>query len=110
MVYIKEAHPKDGWKLEGNERRGISFDDPKTLDERVGIAQKACEALHINMPALVDTMDDAANQAYAAWPDRVFVVDIEGRISLMAQHGPWGFKPGIARTRHWLFRNHHRKK
>lgn len=109
MIYIKEAHPKDGWVLEGNERRGISFKDPKTLDERVDIAKQACVAMKINMPSLVDTIDDTVNKAYAAWPDRVFVVNERGRIAVMAKHGPWGFDPGIKRTRYWLIRNHNRK-
>ncbi len=38
------------------------------------------------------------------------LLNIDGRISLKAKHGPRGFKPGITSTRHWLSRSSHIKK
>jgi len=102
MVYIKEAHPSDGWAVAGNERMGINIKDPKTFGERVKVAEKACSTLKISMPCLVDGIDDSANKAYAAWPDRLYVVDQDGKIVVMAGPGPAGFAPSIPQARAWL--------
>ncbi|MBM3889088.1 MAG: deiodinase [Verrucomicrobia bacterium] len=103
MVYIKEAHPSDGWAMpDRNERRGISVRDPKSYDERVKVADRACSALKIKLPCLVDGMDNAVNKAYAAWPDRIYVVDIHGKIAVAGGQGPRGFVPAMGETREWL--------
>ena len=95
MVYIREAHPSDGWAVPGNERQGISIEDPKTLAERAEVAQKACSLLKIKLPCLVDDMDDKVNKAYAAWPDRLYIVGTDGKIALMGDQGPRGFAPSV---------------
>ena len=102
MVYIKEAHPSDGWTMPANERQGISIRDPKNYDERVKVAEKTCSTLRIKLPCLVDGMDNAVNRAYSAWPDRVYVVDRGGKIAVKAEQGPRGFGPGVEQTREWL--------
>src|SRR5262249_14461656 len=35
MVYVREAHPTDGWKMESNARAGVAIKQPTTFDERV---------------------------------------------------------------------------
>ena len=47
-------------------------------------------------------MDDRVNRAYAAGPDRIYVVDQDGKIAVKADRGPWGFKPGVDATKKWL--------
>ena len=102
MVYIKEAHPSDGWVVPSNERAGISVKDPTTLAKREAVAKTACSLLHISLPTLVDGMDDAVNMAYAAWPDRMYVVDTAGKIAVMGGQGPAGLAPSISAARKWL--------
>jgi len=41
----------------------------------------------------VDTMDNQVDGLYAAWPERIFVVDRQGKIAYAGRQGPWGFKP-----------------
>jgi len=38
MVYVREAHPTDGWVMESNAKVGVAVKQPTTYDERV----KAC--------------------------------------------------------------------
>jgi len=45
------------------------------------------------LPTLVDDVDDAVNAAYAAWPDRLYLVDVDGRIAYHGGRGPFGFAP-----------------
>ena len=58
--------------------------------------------LDIKLPCLVDDLDDAASEAYDAWPDRIFIVDEQGKIAVRAERGPWGFKPGVDEAAKWL--------
>jgi len=41
---------------------------------------------------LLDNMDNKTEQAYAAWPDRLYVVNTDGRIVYQSAPGPAGFK------------------
>jgi len=102
MVYIKEAHQNDGWKFGSNERAGISFRNHLSFGERIDVAKKCSAALNLSMPTLVDTMNNAANYKYSAWPDRVYVIDTDGTIAVQARHGPRGFPPGVRATEQWL--------
>ena len=42
---------------------------------------------------LLDGMDNAANSAYAGWPDRLYVVAKDGTIGYAGARGPRGFRP-----------------
>jgi len=41
-------------------------------------------------------MDNAASEAFAAWPERIYVVGVDGRIAFKGGPGPWGFDPPAA--------------
>ncbi len=38
-------------------------------------------------------MGDTVNQLYKAWPERIYVIDRNGKIAYRSAIGPWGFKP-----------------
>jgi hypothetical protein len=42
---------------------------------------------------VVDEMDDRVAAAYAAWPERLYVVDKQGRIAYAGGQGPFEFWP-----------------
>lgn len=94
LIYIREAHPADGWQLSINEMESIVFDDPTTLEEREEIAGTCIADLGLTMPALIDDMDDTANEAYSGWPDRLFIVGLDGKIAYASGPGPGGFTVG----------------
>ena len=48
-------------------------------------------------------MDNTVDNAYAGWPERLFVVDQDGRIAYAGKQGPWGFK--TEHVRKWLREN-----
>ncbi len=93
MVYIREAHPSDGWQVAANERQGVVFSQPTSWEDRVKVVDKMCDALEISLPAIVDKLDDKVNQAYSAWPDRLYLVGKDGKIAYKGEQGPFGFKP-----------------
>ena len=89
MIYIREAHPTDGWDV-GSQYR---THDPKTLEERRQVAADCEIALQYGIHTYVDEMDDAVMTAYAAWPERLYLIDKEGLVAYAGARGPWGFKP-----------------
>jgi hypothetical protein len=93
VVYIGEAHPSDAWQLPSNLKDKVVYASPTSEDERASLANVCVTRLGIKLPALVDRFDDATDKAYSGWPDRLFLVDRDGRIAYRSQPGPFGFKP-----------------
>jgi hypothetical protein len=93
LVYVREAHPEEGWIIPENRRSGIAVHEPTTVDERLAVASTCAAALHVEMPAVVDELDNAVAAAYGGWPDRLYLVGADGRIAFQGGEGPFGFKP-----------------
>jgi hypothetical protein len=96
VVYIAEAHAVDGWQVRANQEAGICIRQHTTLAERLAAARRCAAELRLTIPTLVDGMDDAACVAYAAWPDRIYVVGTDGRVAYKGAPGPRGFRVGEA--------------
>jgi thiol-disulfide isomerase/thioredoxin len=94
MVYVREAHPTDGWSMESNDRVGVSLRQPRNYDERVEVARKCSKALDFGFPMLVDTIDDAVGARYSGMPGRFYLIDPDGKVAYKSGRGPFGFKPG----------------
>lgn len=93
-IYVREAHPTDGWRSSFNDKVGIAFAQPKRFEDRVDIARQCCRSLKMSMPLLVDHIDDRVGHAYSGMPDRLYVIDRKGRVAYKSGRGPFGFKPG----------------
>ena len=93
IVYIREAHPEDGWVLAGNRREEIALADPASLDERAAAAEACVVRLRTRIPVLLDDVDDAVALAYGGWPDRLYLIGRDGRVAFQGERGPEGFKP-----------------
>lgn len=94
MVYVREAHPTDGWKMAQNERLGVSVKQPTTLGERTKAAGLFCTKLKPAMPVVVDDLDDRVGDAYSGMPARLYVIDTSGKVAYKSGRGPFGFRPG----------------
>ena len=103
LVYIREAHPVDGWwfgeGLQGFIMRRIypqaatDIYDPVTIEERRTAAGRCEETLAYGIRTYVDEMDDPVNKAYAASPTRLYLAGLDGRLVYAGGLGPFGFKP-----------------
>ncbi|MFL5241702.1 MAG: deiodinase-like protein [Gemmataceae bacterium] len=93
-IYVREAHPTDGWRMASNDRAGISVKQPTSQNERTDVAKKCCSSLEITWPVLVDDLDDKVGHAYSGMPDRLYVIDADGKVAYKSGRGPFGFKPG----------------
>ena len=81
----------DWWQLSQNLEEDVVFNQPASIDERADVAQACMLRLDLAMPMLLDDMDNSTDEAYAAMPERLYVVDTQGRIAFRGAPGPWGF-------------------
>ncbi len=93
MVYVREAHPTDGWSMDSNERVGVALPQPRSYEERVSVAQTCGERLGLGFPMLVDTIDDTVGARYSGMPSRLYLIDRDGKVAYKNGRGPFGFKP-----------------
>jgi type I thyroxine 5'-deiodinase len=100
---IKEAHPEDEWQMDVNEETEICYPQPKTLEKRVVIANDFTTRFSYRMPLVVDPIDNPADEAYAAWPERLYVIGEDGRVAYKGGTGPFNFNPDELET--WLEAN-----
>lgn len=93
MVYVREAHPEDGWKLPSNTRNEVAIFQPQSLEERRVVAEVCDKHFHSDIPMMVDTIDDEVGHAYSGGPARMYVFDTEGQIVYKGGRGPHYFFP-----------------
>ena len=93
MVYIEEAHASDVWQMSINVKEKVVFATPNSYEERTAVANTCVKDLGIEFPALIDDFSNSVEKAYTGWPDRLYVVDRDGRIASKSKPGPYGFRP-----------------
>ena len=93
VVYIREAHPEEGWVVQMNRDQDIAIQDPTSDDARNEVAATCALRLQIRMPVVVDKVDDEIARAYGALPDRLYLIAKGGRVAFRGDPGPFGFQP-----------------
>jgi len=79
--------------MTSNEKEGVCYPQPKTMAQRIAIANDFVKRFHFPLPLLVDEMDNPANAVYAGWPERLYIVDEHGTIVYKGETGPFGYHP-----------------
>ena len=93
VVYIQEAHASDVWQVQQNIRQNVVLASPKDFEERGVVAGACVRNLGIQIPAVIDDFQNSTEAAYTGWPDRLYLVDRQGRIAYKSGAGPYGFRP-----------------
>jgi type I thyroxine 5'-deiodinase len=96
VVYIEEAHASDVWQMAINEKQNVVFASPRSYSDRENIAAACVRDLKIEFPAILDDFNNSTERAYTAWPDRLYVIDRDGKVAYESRPGPFGFKPADA--------------
>ena len=91
VIYIREAHPTDEWLVESNEHDNVLYMQPRTLAERTEIASACALRLDLTIPMLIDDLENSTDGKYYALPDRLYLIDHDGRIVYRGLPGPFGF-------------------
>jgi hypothetical protein len=107
-IYIREAHPIDGWWLGRRLTRklfriyapkaSMRHYDPQSIEERRALAGECEIALQYGIRTYVDETDDRVNTTYAAWPTRLYLIGLDGRVVYAGGLGPYDFKPAKLKT------------
>ena len=99
-IYVREAHPTDEWQMKSNVKDDVCYAQPKNLEQRLAIANDFVKRFSYPLPFGVDDMSNAANDAYSAWPERLYIIDDSGRVAYRGGMGPFYYNPEEARA--WL--------
>lgn len=101
-IYIKEAHAVDGWELAHNHEgeKEICYLQPQTTESRISIACDFINHYSYPIPLLVDDIDNIACYRYSALPERLYIIEADGKIAHKGEVGPTGFDP--TEVKDWL--------
>jgi type I thyroxine 5'-deiodinase len=97
---VREAHPTDEWQMKSNVKDDVCYAQPKNLEQRVYIANDFIKRYKYPVPFGIDDMTNLAEAAYSAWPERLYVIDENGRIAYRGGMGPFNYDPKELRA--WL--------
>lgn len=79
--------------MDENESDGVLVAQHTSMAERVEVGQTCMIKLALEMPAVVDEMNDAVAKAYGAMPERLYLIGADGRIAYKGGIGPMFFRP-----------------
>ncbi len=80
------------WQDGDNLEDKILFATPRSFEDRANVGAVCVKELKVDLPMVVDEIDNRTERAYTAWPDRLYVIDAEGRITYKSRPGPFGFE------------------
>ena len=69
------------------------FKQHQSMEERVEVGQACMLKMALEMPAVVDEMDDAVASAYGAMPEWLYLIGVDGRVAYKGGVGPMFFRP-----------------
>ena len=79
--------------MASNIRDKVILRNPRSEDERFQVAESCVRTLGIRFPALIDGIDNTVERLFTGWPDRLLLIDRDGRVAYKSEPGPFGFKP-----------------
>jgi hypothetical protein len=91
VVYVQEAHPTDGWQTGSNIEEGVLFRRHQSYEEREEVAHTCSLDLDIQIPILIEEMDNAIDEAYGAAPERLYFIGADGKVAYQGGAGPHFF-------------------
>src|SRR5262249_34102984 len=86
--------------MKSNVKEDVCYAQPKTLEQRIAIGNDFTKRYNYTVPFGIDDMSNAANDAYSAWPERLYIMDENGRIAYKGGNGPFKYDPKEVRA--WL--------
>jgi len=79
--------------MESNIKDKVVFANPKSEEERAVVAGQCVRKLGIKIPAVLDEFGNSTEGTYTAWPDRLYLLDRQGKVVFKSKPGPFGFHP-----------------
>ena len=91
FIYTREAHAADS----DRPTPIATVEQPVSTEERRKVAAEFVASNELEIPALLDNINDKTSNDYASLPDRFYLVGKDGKLVLSGQPGPGGFDPSI---------------
>ena len=79
--------------MESNQLQNFVFKQPRRFEERKDLAKILVDRLKYRLPLAIDMMDNRTDKAYAAWPERIYILGPGGTVLFKGDVGPFGFHP-----------------
>ncbi len=79
--------------MKENEKDAVLFRQHRSMEERVQVGEACMLKMALEMPAVVDEMDDVVATNYAAMPERLFLIGSDGKVAFRGGMGPMFFRP-----------------
>ncbi len=89
LIYIREAHPEDGWQLDINREQSVVYDQPVIAGDRGPIARDCVNQHAMDMPVAMDDMDNTIDSLYSGSPERLYLIDTDGIVRHRSVPGPF---------------------
>lgn len=96
LVYICEAHAEDEWPIGAPV---VAVNQHKTVEDRVEACRDCVEALGVQIPTVLDSIENEFNETYASWPLRFYLID-NGILEYIAM--PQGGAYDMSELDRWL--------
>ncbi len=90
-IYIREAHAEGEDQVPRNLKEDVVFRQPETDDERAEVAAACMLRYNFSFPMLLDGIDNDAEEKYISWPDRLYLIDSNGKVVFKSGLGPLYF-------------------
>ena len=77
LIYIEEAHASDIWDIQSsrcNFGKIVNIQKHKTNIDRIYAAKQFKSNFNVNMPILIDTIDNIFLETYSAWPFQIYII------------------------------------
>ena len=82
--------------MESNVKEQVVFKQPRTFAERRQAAAILVDRLQYRAPL---ALEGAAEKAYGAWPERIYIIGTDGKVFYKGGMGPFEFHPDEAEKR-----------
>jgi len=76
-----------------NEQDGVLFTQHQSMQERIEVGEACMIKLALEPPAIAGEMDGLVAKAYAAMPERLYLIGKDGNIAYKGGMGPMFFRP-----------------
>jgi len=79
--------------VDENVEDGVLISQHQSIEERIEVGQTCMIKMALETPALVDEMNDSVAAAYAAMPERLYLIGRGGKVAYQGGMGPMFFRP-----------------
>lgn len=79
--------------MDSNREERFVVKQPRRFEERKELAKILVDRLKYRVPLAIDMMDNRTEKAFAAWPERIYILGEGGKVLYKGKVGPFGFRP-----------------